>query len=99
MPPMTMAATLPSDSPPPEELPASEPKFMGAVVVVVVVVGAVAVALVVGVVATGDAVKATTESAVGASRSPSPTLGVGKWLASDPMDALWRTAPVVGSRP
>src|ERR1022692_3853624 len=40
------------------------------------------------------AVKATTWYAEGTSSRPSPTLGVGKWLASAPMDACCRTLPV-----
>jgi hypothetical protein len=46
-----------------------------------------------------DAVKATTRFAEGASRRPSPTLGVGKWLAGTPIEACCRTVPVEGSSP
>src|SRR5258708_7545429 len=46
-----------------------------------------------------DARKATMCLAEGASRRPSPTLGVGKWLASAPIAACCRTWPVAGLRP
>ena len=46
-----------------------------------------------------EAVKATTRLAAGASRRPSPTLGVGKWLAGTPIDACWRILPVAGLSP
>ena len=44
-------------------------------------------------------VKATTRSAEGASKSPAPTEGVGKWFAGAPMVACSWTAPEVGRRP
>ena len=43
--------------------------------------------------------KATTWVAEVASRRPAPRPGVGKWLAGEPTEACWRTAPVAGSRP
>ena len=55
--------------------------------------------VVVGALLSAVAVNATTCSAEGASRRPSPTLGVGKWLAGTPMDACCWTDPVVGSSP
>ena len=42
--------------------------------------------------------KAKTWSVDGASRSPSPTEGVGKSFASPPTSSVWTVAPVVGSR-
>src|SRR5258708_24190432 len=45
-----------------------------------------------------DAPKATMCLAEGASRRPSPTLGGGKWLASAPIAACFRTWPVAGLR-
>jgi hypothetical protein len=68
---------------------------LGALVVGALVVGA----LVVGVLVVGVAVKATTLLDVGARRSPSPTLGVGKWFAGTPIETCWRTVPVEGSSP
>src|SRR5215472_1343566 len=43
--------------------------------------------------------KATTRLADAARRRPSPTLGVGKWLASAPIEACWRIRPFAGLRP
>ena len=45
------------------------------------------------------AANATTRSAEGATRSPSPTAGVGKWLSGRPIEACRRTEPVAGSSP
>ena len=43
--------------------------------------------------------KAETWSVVGASSSPSPTDGVGKWLASPPTETCCTLAPFAGLRP
>ena len=45
------------------------------------------------------AAKATTFVALAARRRPPPTLGVGKWLAGTPIEAICSTVPVEGSRP
>ena len=68
----------------------------GAVLVEWGAVGVVLVVVVVVVTVVDGAENATTRSAAGARRSPSPTAGVGKWLAGAPTVACRSTAPVDG---
>src|SRR5260370_42179957 len=93
-PPTTMPAMAPADMRPP---PAGGDCLLGGLPGAVVGGGTgVAEAAAPG----PDAAKATTSLAAGASRRPSPTLGVGKWLAAaPPMDARCRTVPVAGLGP
>ena len=43
--------------------------------------------------------KAETWSVLGASSRPSPTDGVGKWLAWPPIETCWTVCPLAGSSP
>jgi hypothetical protein len=74
--------------------------LVGTVLVGTVLVGTVLVGTaVVDEVLDEGAAKATIRFAEGASRYPSPTLGVGKWFSGTPIDASCRTAPVEASSP